>query len=125
MTLSVLYVGGLCGRFGGRVFGTFLGSVFYYAVAYAEAGAYSGAIMNPASILALHVYKDFDKLDAWMVSLPKVVPYVAGSAAAAALLGLKGRHLGAGAGGKKQAVGGKPAMSTAAAERRRRATKAE
>lgn len=124
VTLSVLFVGGLAGRFAGRVPGAFLGSVFYWVVAYAEAGAYSGAIMNPASILALHVYRDLDKKEAWAAALPKVAPYAAGSAAAAVLLGLVNRAA-AGAGGRQQAAGGKPAMSAAAAERRRRATKAE
>ena len=34
----------------------------------AQAGAYSGAIMNPASILAAHIYdKDLGNLDMWKV----------------------------------------------------------
>lgn len=126
VTFSVLFAGGLLSRAAGRVPGAFLGSLFYWVVAYAEAGAYSGAIMNPASILALHVYKEVDKPKAWAEAAPRVAPYAAGAAAAALLLGLYNRGRAAGAGGGAGGAGGaRPAMSKAAAERRQRAMKAE
>jgi glycerol uptake facilitator-like aquaporin len=67
----------------------FAASAFYVAAAYFEAGRYSGAIINPAAIVALHVYTH-DLFDAatWRKAAPPAAPYLAGIAAAAVLLGV-------------------------------------
>ncbi len=66
----------------------FAGSAFYVAAAYYESGRYSGAIINPAAVVALHVYtQDLTAAATWRNAATPAAPYLAGIAGAAVLLG--------------------------------------
>jgi len=72
----------------GPILAPFASSAFYVAAACYERGQYSGAIINPAAILALHVYRqDLTALATWRNAAEPAAPYLAGIAAAVALLG--------------------------------------
>ena len=80
--------------------------------------------MNPASILALHLYnKDVGDLASWRAAAPALAPYMAGPMAAALLLGLLAP--GDEAAKTASAAAKRRAPSATAQERRRRAMKAE
>ena len=79
--------GGFSARLG-PILAPFASSAFYVAAACYERGQYSGAIINPAAILALHVYRqDLFALATWRAAAVPAAPYLAGIGAAVALLG--------------------------------------
>ena len=58
------------------------------AAACYEQGQYSGAIINPAAIVALHVYRqDLTAVATWRAAAVPAAPYLVGIAGAVALLG--------------------------------------
>ena len=91
IALATFAVGAASQRLG-PVMAPFCGSAFYVACAYWEAGRFSGALINPAAVLALHVYKEdlFDR-NTWAVAVQPAAPYLGGIAAAAVVLGGAGR----------------------------------
>ncbi len=91
IAFATFAAGALSARLG-AVLAPFAGSAFYVACAYWEAGRFSGAIINPAAVLALHVYKgDLFSADTWRAAAVPAAPYVGGICAAAVLHGLAAR----------------------------------
>ena len=92
LALAVFGAAALFDRSLGPVLAPFATSTFYVACAYWEAGRFSGALINPAAVLALHVYRgDLFARDTWQTALTPAAPYLGGICAASILLGLVGR----------------------------------
>ena len=72
----------------------FANAAFYCACAFTEGGRYSGALVNPAAVIALHTYRlplaSLMKPASWA---PAVSPYLLGICSAAMLLGISQRQL--------------------------------
>jgi hypothetical protein len=92
IALAVFGAASVFDRTLGPVLSPFAGSAFYVACAYWEAGRFSGALINPAAVLALHVYRDdLFAPDTWRNALTPTAPYLLGICAACVLLGAIGR----------------------------------
>jgi len=77
----------------GPLLAPFAPAAYYVGAAYVEAGRFSGAIINPFGVVALHVYdKDLSAVATWEEAGVKVAPYLAGLAAATAALGAAKRR---------------------------------
>lgn len=68
----------------GPLLSPFAASAAYCAFAFAENGRFSGAIINPATVLALHVYgKDYWSRSVWEAAAEEATPYFVGILGAA------------------------------------------
>jgi len=92
LTLLNFGAGGVLSRALGPLLAPFASSALYVACAYYEAGRFSGSVMNPAAVLALHVYRGpLTEADTWVKGARESAPYLLGISAAAIALGIAQR----------------------------------